>query len=311
MSFDDVKTRMKNHAWLMHALDPAITLRRFVLRRRELRRQALQQNIRGDFLKNMSAILAEDPRVALEEFQGTFFINCQSDIFVTILASGHYEAQLARCCRARLNTHRDVIDVGANIGFYTIMFAKNLQSGKVLAIEPTPNAMSRLQKNIQLNGVQNKTIVFDGVASQQTGLENINVVVNKEEYSSMGHIQHPCVRGMKYKTLTVASATIDDLTERFMLDPGFMKIDVEGMEHMVLKGAGKVLSKHRPIILMEVSDYLLRQNGSSAAAVTDRIKAYGYKVCDPSADGMEDGNWKSGNVLCLPVEPLAAVAPGL
>ncbi|MCZ7667690.1 MAG: FkbM family methyltransferase [Chloroflexi bacterium] len=103
-------------------------------------------------------------------------------------------------------------------------------------MEPTNNALGRLCENIRINEIENKVIVYEGVASNDTGTEKISVIEGKEEYSSIGGINHPSVSNIKSTEYEVQSSTIDDLVENFSLDPGFIKVDVEGAENLIFDG---------------------------------------------------------------------------
>src|SRR6187399_379967 len=123
---------------------PAIALRRAVLRRRA--------EIREEVIRNLRDALAADPIVHLEEFEGDFALDPRSHLFARIASEGHYEPELAACCVARLDSARDALDIGANVGFYANLIARRLGSSRrVLAVEPTPNALARLRANVERN----------------------------------------------------------------------------------------------------------------------------------------------------------------
>ena len=235
-------------------LYPAIVIRRFFLQKK----LSYQEDVYG----NLCELLVEDPVIKISEFQGRFNVDCRSDLFKGLLIHKQYEPFLVKLALKYLDKGRDAIDVGANIGFYTILFAKNSNSGKVLAIEPTLNAFQRLYKNIQLNNVMDKIILFEGAVSDYIGTGEIKTINGREEYSTLGHWKHPSIKSEKFSTYGIKVSTIDDLVSKYSLDPGFMKIDVEGLEYLVLKGSKTTLENKRPVILSELSDYLLRQNGS-------------------------------------------------
>lgn len=248
----------------------------------------------------LAAALTEDPVIAVRGFPGTFAFGPRSDFFRNVVMSGEYETEWAELCRRHANPMRDAIDVGANIGLYTVLLARLLPTRRVLAIEPTPDAARRLRSNIDRNEVLRNTVVFQGVASGANGTVQIHVVPGKEEYSSCGEMTHAAIAGQQLVAITVEAATIDDLVARNALDPGFIKIDVEGMEHTVLGGMRDVLSRCRPIILTEISDPLLQHNGSSSAAVVDTLRSFDYKIYDATGRELNGGASINGEILCIP-----------
>ena len=149
--------------------------------------------------------------------------------------------------------------------------------------------------------MQDKVIVFEGVATNSIGEVEIKTIEGREEFSSLGAMKHPSiVTENNFSLEKVVSTTIDDLTNQYSIDPGFIKVDVEGVEHLVFDGARKTLLNNRPIILSELSDYLLRQNGSSAKDVVNLIKEYDYDVINPLAPNMPLVFEETANILCLP-----------
>lgn len=263
-----------------------------------------QKELTKEFTEELSALLCEDPIIHVKEFSGKFAVDIRSDLFFRMLHKKSYEPELVQLCLKYLDRDRDAIDIGANIGFFTILFAKSLSGDKrVLSIEPTKNALKRLRKNIKLNKIIEKVDIFEGVASNQIGSIEINTIEGKEEYSSLGVMKHPSISKENYTTEKVKSITIDKLVEQKSLNPGFIKVDVEGVEHLVFEGAQKVLENKRPIILSELSDFLLKENGSSAQEVVDLIKQYEYDVFDATNPSIKPGIEDFGqNILCFPKE---------
>jgi FkbM family methyltransferase len=254
-------------------------------------------------ISNLISLLTEDPVLKVEEFNGEFRFDVRSHLFKRLVVDQYYEPQLVKLCGSYVNPQRDVIDVGANIGLFTVMLAKKIsESRRVLAIEPTDNASFRLFSNIETNGVKEKVEVFKGVASNTSGLLEIKMVVGKEEYSSIGNVLHPVVDTEKYVVENVDSKTIDDLVSVYSIDPGFMKIDVEGCEHLVLSGAQSTLRDKRPIVVSELSDFLLNQNNSSAEEVMQLIKVNDYDIFDPLDPSSKPGSKEFGDIICFPKE---------
>ncbi len=275
------------------ALLPAITARRFWLGRRSARYAEVVANLRD--------LLVEDPVIRLDEFDGVFSLDRHSDLFSRVVTRRTYEPELVAVCARHLDRDRDVIDVGANIGFYSVLFACNLAHGRrVIAVEPTRNALRRLRRNLELNGVTDRVTVVEGVISSQSGKVEIKTIRGREEYSSIGRLEHPSVAGEEWVTEPVTATTLDALVATTGLDPGFLKVDVEGVEHLVFDGARDVLSRYRPVILSELSDPLLRANGSSARQVIEQIARCGYEVLDPVDPAVPAGTREYGDILCLP-----------
>jgi FkbM family methyltransferase len=294
MLFQEIVELTYRHPTLRGAILPAILLRR---------RWRKHMNSRVDrVFDRLAELLAEDPVVKVAEFEGTFALSPRGALFRFVAEQGDYEPVLARKCVELLDPHRDAVDVGANIGFYAVLFAKRLDGRRVLAVEPTRNALARLRRNIALNAVESKTIVFEGVASNQSGWLEIKTVSGLEEFSSLGAMDHPSIAGAAFVTERVEARTLDELVADHGLDCGFVKVDVEGVEHTVFEGGRRTLAQQRPVVLSELSDYLLRKNGSSSLEVVRFFEALDYVVVDPLRPGEKPGRRQFGDILCLPRE---------
>jgi len=294
MKLEKIKTLTYKYPFLRMLLYPAIVIRRFLLQREYVSQEKVYQHL--------CELLIEDPVIKVPEFQGVFVVNCRSDLFKRLLINKAYEPSLVNLTLKHLDKERDVIDIGANIGFYTVLFAKNLNRRKVLSIEPTKNALQRLYKNIQLNNIVDKVIVFEGAISDCAGRDQIKTLNGKEEYSTLGHWEHPSIKNENFTTYEIEVSTIDDLVSKYSLEPGFIKIDVEGLEHLVLKGSKTTLENKRPVILSELTDYLLKQNGSSSLEVIKFFKSLDYIIIDTENPEIKPEFKEFTNILCIPKE---------
>lgn len=253
------------------------------------------------FERIQETLFAEPPLLSVPEFDGVFRVGTHSHLLTRLLANGHYEPVNAELCRMFVDASRDVVDVGSNIGFFTVLAAK-LISGRVLAIEPANNALILLRQNIRCNAVADRVLIFEGVATNSVEPHTINVVNGKEEYSSIGVLTHPAISGAPYSSITVVSETLDHLIDLHGLNPGFIKIDVEGMEQNVLIGAANVLDKARPVILSEFSPALLRSNGVEPISVINQLRRRGYRLIDPLGPKLNLGRREYGDLLGVPEE---------
>jgi FkbM family methyltransferase len=183
-----------------------------------------------------------------------------------------YEAGPVDLLRQWVKPSTVIIDVGANVGFFTLQFASwAAEGGKVIAIEPEATNFARLEKAIVRAGFGAVVETVNAAAGDMIGeaLLEINPL-------------HPGDHKLGLKGTPVAMTTIDDLlSARGWPEVSLIKIDVQGAEARVLAGARETLNKVkgcRPALFIEVDDQGLRQYGSSAAELLAWCAARGYTI---------------------------------
>lgn len=161
------------------------------------------------------------------------------------------------------------IDGGANIGRYSITLADNFN--KVYAFEPFPHNLEILRKNISLNSVKNVEVVNGALWSE---------VCTKTLFVKGGGTNSLVDREMAVGRLKVKTTTLDMFLRKRKIAPSqvsLVKLDVEGAELEVLKGAKRLLSVGRPVIIFEALD------NHSLETVSTFLERYRFKVkwiCD-------------------------------
>lgn len=156
------------------------------------------------------------------------------------------------------------IDIGANIGLYSIFASKKVgRSGKVIAIEPSRREYNKLHRNVVINRANNVYTVKRAV-SDSNGSAQLQVADEHfSGHNSIGSFIHPTTKVVGVET--VPTETLDDLIGHLPA-VNLIKIDAEGSELAILRGAVNTLSRHHPILLIEVSNTL----------VSDFLQTFGY-----------------------------------
>jgi FkbM family methyltransferase len=248
-------------------------------------------------------MLAEDPVLNVEEFGGIFRLDSRSDLFRRLVSEGRYEPELAELCRHEVDPSRDALDIGANVGFFSVLIGGQLRSGRVLAVEPVAAAYARLTENIERNGLTDRVATWRGAAGEGgTDHVKVNVVEGREEYSSIRPLTHPQIAGEPQHTELVPLATIDSLVESWELDPCLVKVDVEGTEAHVMRGAACTLRRFRPVVVLEAANYLLAAHGESAASLAELMRSFEYDVRDLIGEPIVPTREPAGQtIVCRPM----------
>ena len=162
-----------------------------------------------------------------------------------------------------------IVDVGANLGFYTRLFAPWVRDGgKVIALEPEAGNFTGLQRLVARSCPPGTVLPVRAVASEVDG--TLRLRVNPES-----HADHRIAQD----GLDTPSWRLDTLlASHGHPQVGLLKIDVQGAEPRVLAGAVDLLRRCRPAVYMEVDDAALADAGSSAAALLGHMRALGYSA---------------------------------
>lgn len=128
-----------------------------------------------------------------------------------------------------------VLDVGANVGAYTLLFATWIgASGRVVAFEPASASREGLAAHLAINGLADRVTIRSEAVSDRTG---------SVQFTNTGtHGDNRIVRGADCGTSIVPSITIDDVCASLRLVPDVIKIDVEGSELSALRGASRTIA---------------------------------------------------------------------
>ena len=147
-------------------------------------------------------------------------------------------------------------DIGSNIGLYTCYAAK-IKNIKVYSFEPSYFNLQILGKNIHVNGLSQKVVVFPLSLNDKTQISNFYLTSPQEGSalasfgSNIGHDGKTIDKNFFYAT---AGMTLQNVIDTFKLpNPDYIKIDVDGLEHLILRGAKSVISKATSI-LIEIND---------------------------------------------------------
>ncbi len=140
----------------------------------------------------------------------------------------------------------NVLDVGANIGYYTLLLSRLVgPSGEVLAVEPHPENFRLLCHNLWLNGVENVRVLQAAVADT-SGKAYLAVSAASNWHTlASGSYQNG-------NTIPVSTVTVDQLREAWGRKIGILRMDTEGYEGHILRGAKLTLQQDRPAIIVEV-----------------------------------------------------------
>ncbi len=272
-----------------------------------------RQSIRP--LNHSSAQLVEGRHGTFLAYPNDFYIGS------SLLEYGEFSELEVAVYRQLLGQGQHVVEVGANIGALTVALAQLVgPQGQVSAFEPQPNVFKLLNANLALNELWHVQ-VFQAAVGREAGMVEVDVlapsaVFNIGSYRVLKEVGEPSLSPEATpRTVAVPLVTLDawSVGQRPI---DFIKIDAEGMELDVLKGAEHVLRKHRPLLQVEnelasrspeLLTYLFEMHYRCYWSVTTYYNP-GNFFGNPHNPYQKDGcPICSHNMICVPAEVAQAL----
>lgn len=167
---------------------------------------------------------------------------------------GTYESHVQRLFCERVKPGDVVFDIGANVGFFTLLAAKLVgQNGHVYAFEPLPRNLHYLERHLQLNGITNVTMQPLAIAKASGSAR-----FRSGQHASMGQLTDA-------GDLEVTTTSLDDVIANGIAPrPAFIKMDIEGAESDALRGAKALLDSTGLAIVLSTHGHIQQERCWSA-----------------------------------------------
>lgn len=208
----------------------------------------------------------------------------------------HYEPELA-CLEKILSAGSIFVDAGANIGIYTVVASRIVgDKGRVIAFEPSAQSFPILQRNITLNGLKN-VLAFPFALGQTTGQCRLYRGPNPG-LNSLG--KDP---SWKEEAEEIEMEQLDRVLDRTSTNRvDVIKMDVQGAEELVLRGARRIVTSMHPLIIFEIFPEGTAPIGLSSFGAWDFLRSLGYKffVVQRGALCHTTSPPAGGNVVAIP-----------
>jgi FkbM family methyltransferase len=241
---------------------------------------------------------------------GAWWIAQNSDLDGALLG-GSFESNEIRFVQKFLRPGMMVLDVGAHHGFYTLLASKKVgRKGRVIAFEPSPRERRRLSRHVKLNFCRNVRIEPFALGAGRSRAR-LYVVEGREDWCNS--LRPPAVSSRKQE-IEVEVLPLDEYLRQNCIETvDLLKIDVEGGERDVLRGACDLLAgRQRPVILAEVQDIRTEPWGYRAREIIAHLRASNFAWFRVRGDGFleelpTDEDCYDGNFVAVPRESLGAV----
>ena len=209
------------------------------------------------------------------------YVNPRDESCMTesLVLRGVWEEQMTKLFQSIAKEGMVVVDLGANIGYYTLIAAKLVgEKGKVFAFEPEPDNYALLVRNIEENEYKNVCIPVPKAVSNRTGTMKLFL----DPYSKGNHTIGPQVYDSQntWGHILVDVTTLDKFFEKYndsKID--VIKLDVEGAEEEAFDGMTNIVKKDDDLkIFAELYPVGLRSFGSSPESFLNKLIAHGFKL---------------------------------
>lgn len=227
--------------------------------------------------------------------QGEFFIDVRSHLLIAAII-GVYEEKTMRMVEKLKIDDGIIINIGANVGFYSIHLANCFLKQEILAIEPNPEAYKLLIKNINQNNLSNRIKAINICISNDSCSVPFYIIRGKSEYSSLQNIVHKSVLNEIQEVIMVKSLPLKDVVKEKKIS--LICMDVEGAEQLILKGCSEVIERDKPCIFCECNDALLKNFKSSSFELTNTLKELGYDIINADTSSRRINHPFNGNLKC-------------
>jgi len=238
----------------------------------------------------------------------------RNDACGRMILRGHFERAESQFVESFLKPGMTVLDIGAHHGYYSLLASQKVgPTGRVIAFEPSPRERAHLIEHLRINSCTN-TRVEPSAVGETAGFSELYVVNGKE--TGFNSLRPPEVSEATTTTQVQVIRLADYLEQNQIPVVDFIKLDVEGGELGVLKGAGRFLDRSpRPVILCEVDDARTRPWGYAAREVLEYLEKRGFQWFLPQQAGRlgalpVDRAALAGNFVAVPEEKRETVLGG-
>lgn len=218
----------------------------------------------------------------------TYWVETGDTLYAQRLQAGQYQRTNWDFAQKILPQFRRCIDVGSNNACNAVHYAEVFDT--VECFEPTPLAQTLWRNTVKDCGTQGVTL-YDVALGED---HRVTEILLHERNGGHNHLAHydknPRARGPQSRnTHTVAQVTLDSYA---FTDVDFVKIDVEGYELFVLKGAENTIQQNRPLLQLEIVAHQCRKFNYRAEDLIEYLRNLNYRVCS-KRDGWLDGEFTS------------------
>jgi FkbM family methyltransferase len=208
-----------------------------------------------------------ETRRKIKSYNSKLLFNAGTNLNFFFMRELHIENEASANLLSLMKENFLIFDVGAHIGYYTVILSGLLKGGRIIAFEPDIENLKYLKKNIKENSLYNVTVVDKAVSNIMGDSLFYQDITTGRTSSLEVDAWHP--KAAKTRQKVVQTITIDEAANQYGM-PNIIKCDVEGHELNLLNGGLEVL-RHKPVLFLEVSK-------GNRTNVFQILKKFNYKI---------------------------------
>lgn len=209
-----------------------------------------------------------------------FEIDLAEGIDLSLFLFGSFQKHVTDNKLLKIPEDAVIFDVGANVGVMSLLLCKNNSGSQIHAFEPTHYALNKFMKNMELNPTLSPRIrLTNCFVSSKSGDSAGLKAYSSWNIAGGGGVKHGVHGGTAMPAENVPSISLDDYCVNEKIDRlDFIKIDTDGHEFDVLKGAVQSIGKFRPSLVFELGIYVMEERKIQFSDYLDYFTKLNYKL---------------------------------
>lgn len=251
--------------------------------------------VAGLIYKVLHLIFRKDSRM-IKRKGITYEVDLSEGIDLSLFLFGNFQDYVYQNKFFKLTADAVIVDVGANIGAISLNLARLVPQGHVYAFEPTDYAFKKLNRNVALNPLlaPRITVTRAFVSDRASDASSLVAYSSWKLNANDAAEYHPVHGGKAMGTAGVAELSLDDFIEaRQIKRVDLIKIDTDGHELEVIRGARGCLTMHSPHVIFELCSYLLDERGITFGDYVKIFSELNYRlICLPGGQWITESNYQ-------------------
>ncbi len=207
---------------------------------------------------------------------------------------GNFQRHVTNSKHLKIPGDALILDIGGNFGVMALQYAQKAPQGEVISFEPTHYAISRFKRNLELNpDLSGRIKIINSFVSCVKSDEPDIKAYSSWKIDGKKEEKHPVHWGTEKPTSGVGSIILDEFCDEFGIKKiDLIKVDTDGHEFEIFKGAKKAISKYQPQIVFEVGKYVMIDKGIDFMFYLDYFSELNYELIDTKTNKkITETNW--------------------